>query len=79
HVCLYMHDPREPNLAALKCIIRYVQGTLDYGLQLYASLISSLMAYSDVDWDGYPATCWSTFAYYVFVGPIQSPIVSAKI
>ncbi|GJS92756.1 ribonuclease H-like domain-containing protein, partial [Tanacetum coccineum] len=27
-VCLYMHDPREPHFAALKRILRYVQGTL---------------------------------------------------
>ncbi|GKE21184.1 ribonuclease H-like domain-containing protein [Tanacetum coccineum] len=25
-ICLYMHDPREPHLAALKRILRYVQG-----------------------------------------------------
>nr|GEV36338.1 retrovirus-related Pol polyprotein from transposon TNT 1-94 [Tanacetum cinerariifolium] len=37
HICLYMHDPREPHLAALKRILRYVQGTLDLGLHLYAS------------------------------------------
>lgn len=50
HVCLHMHDPREPHLTALKWILRYIQGTLDYGLQLYASSTSSLVAYSDVDW-----------------------------
>ncbi|GJV21382.1 ribonuclease H-like domain-containing protein [Tanacetum coccineum] len=47
--CLYMHDPREPHLAALKRILRYVRGTLEFGLQLYASSGSSLVAYSDVD------------------------------
>ncbi|GKD57154.1 ribonuclease H-like domain-containing protein [Tanacetum coccineum] len=30
--CLYMHDPREPHFNALKCILRYVCGTVDYGL-----------------------------------------------
>ena len=30
-VCLHMHDPREPHLAALKRILCYVQGTLCYG------------------------------------------------
>jgi hypothetical protein len=31
-VCLHMHDPREPHLTAMKCILRYLQGTLDLGL-----------------------------------------------
>ncbi|GKG07070.1 hypothetical protein Tco_0330039, partial [Tanacetum coccineum] len=34
-----MHDPREPHLLALKRILRYVRGTLDYGLQLFSSSI----------------------------------------
>ncbi|GJT54605.1 ribonuclease H-like domain-containing protein [Tanacetum coccineum] len=32
HVCLHMNDPREPHLAALKRVLRYVRGTLDFGL-----------------------------------------------
>nr|GEU95183.1 hypothetical protein [Tanacetum cinerariifolium] len=31
-VYLHMHDPREPHLAALKRILRYDCGTLDFGL-----------------------------------------------
>ncbi|GJX80299.1 ribonuclease H-like domain-containing protein [Tanacetum coccineum] len=42
-VCLYMHDPREPHFAALKCILCYVRGTMDFGLQLYASATTSLV------------------------------------
>ncbi|GJZ48163.1 ribonuclease H-like domain-containing protein [Tanacetum coccineum] len=49
HICLYIHDPREPHLASLKRIVCYVHGTLVFGLQLYASSLSSLVAYSDVD------------------------------
>nr|GEX24726.1 ribonuclease H-like domain-containing protein [Tanacetum cinerariifolium]GEX39637.1 ribonuclease H-like domain-containing protein [Tanacetum cinerariifolium] len=48
--CLYMHDHREPHLAALKRILRYVRSTFDYGLQLYLSSTSSLVTYSDADW-----------------------------
>ena len=36
-VCLHMHDPREPHLAALKMILRYVRGTLHLGLLLRPS------------------------------------------
>ncbi|GKC76881.1 ribonuclease H-like domain-containing protein [Tanacetum coccineum] len=48
-VCLHMHDPREPHLSALKRILRYVCGTLDYGLQLFSSSNTDLVAYSDAD------------------------------
>lgn len=27
-VCLFMHDPREPHYALVKCILRYLKGTL---------------------------------------------------
>nr|GEU54527.1 ribonuclease H-like domain-containing protein [Tanacetum cinerariifolium] len=59
-VCLYMHDPREPRLSAMKCLLRYVHGTLDHGLQLYTSLTSQLIAYSNADWAGCPTTRRST-------------------
>ncbi|GJY49171.1 ribonuclease H-like domain-containing protein [Tanacetum coccineum] len=55
-VCLYMHDPREPHFAALKRILRDVRGTIDFGLQLYASATTSLVDYTDADWAGYPST-----------------------
>ncbi|GJS71962.1 putative reverse transcriptase domain-containing protein [Tanacetum coccineum] len=63
-----MHDPREPHLSALKRILRYVRGTLSYGLQLYSSTTSSLVAYSDADWAGYLTTRRSTSGYCVFLG-----------
>nr|GEV58191.1 reverse transcriptase domain-containing protein [Tanacetum cinerariifolium] len=56
-VCLHMHDPREPHLSALKRILCYVCGTLDYGLQLFSSFTTDLVAYSDADWVGCPTTC----------------------
>lgn len=67
-VCLYMHDPREPHLNALKRILRYIRGTMDHGLQLYASATTSLTAYTDADWAGCPATRRSTSGYCVFLG-----------
>ncbi|GJU89057.1 ribonuclease H-like domain-containing protein [Tanacetum coccineum] len=56
HVCLYMHDPREPHLFSLKRILRYVCGTLDHGLQLHVSSMTQLVAYTDADWAGCPVT-----------------------
>ncbi|GJT95022.1 ribonuclease H-like domain-containing protein [Tanacetum coccineum] len=63
-----LHDPREPHFAALKRIMRYVQGTLELGLQLYASTTTSLVGYTDADWAGCPFTRRSTSGYCVFLG-----------
>nr|GEV25973.1 ribonuclease H-like domain-containing protein [Tanacetum cinerariifolium] len=67
-ICLYMHDPREPHLVALKRILRYVQGTLDLGLHLYASSTTFLVGYTNADWAGFPSTRRSTSGYCVFLG-----------
>ncbi|GJU86197.1 ribonuclease H-like domain-containing protein [Tanacetum coccineum] len=67
-VCLYMHDPREPHFSTLKRILRYVRGTLDYGLQLFSASTTDLVAFSDADWAGCPTTRHSTSGYCVFLG-----------
>nr|GFB11241.1 ribonuclease H-like domain-containing protein [Tanacetum cinerariifolium] len=67
-VCLYMHDPREPYFLALKRVLRYVRGTLDYGLQLFFSSTTDLVACLDVDWAGFPTTRRTTSGYCVFLG-----------
>jgi hypothetical protein len=48
-VFLHMHDPREPHYMLIKCILRYLHGTLDHGLHLRTTDVSTLVAYSDVD------------------------------
>ncbi|GJT40475.1 ribonuclease H-like domain-containing protein [Tanacetum coccineum] len=58
----------EPHLTALKRVLRYVRGTLDFGLQLYASITCSLVAYTDADWADCPTTRRSTSGYCVFLG-----------
>ncbi|GJV82650.1 ribonuclease H-like domain-containing protein [Tanacetum coccineum] len=67
-VCVYMHDPREPHFAALKRILRYVRGTTDFDLQLYAFATISLVGYTNADWAGFPSTRRSTLGYCVFLG-----------
>jgi len=67
-VCLHMHDPREPHLAALKRILRYVRGTLHLGLLLRPSTLTDLVVYTDADWAGCPDTRRSTSGYAVFLG-----------
>jgi len=63
-----MHDPREPHLAALKRILRYIRGTLHLGLELRPSSVEDITAYSDADWAGCPNTRKSTSGYAVFLG-----------
>ena len=65
-ICLHMHDPREPHLAALKRILRYVRGTLHLGLLLRPSSSSDLVVYTDADWAGCPDTRKSTSGYDVY-------------
>nr|GEX31236.1 ribonuclease H-like domain-containing protein [Tanacetum cinerariifolium] len=57
-----------PYFAALKRILRYVRGTVDFGLQLYASATTSLVGYTDADWAGCPSTRRFTSEYCVFLG-----------
>ncbi|GJX55000.1 ribonuclease H-like domain-containing protein, partial [Tanacetum coccineum] len=56
------------SLTALKRILRYVHGTLDYGLQLFSSSTTDLIAYSNVDWAGCLTTRCLTSGYCVFLG-----------
>jgi hypothetical protein len=43
-VCLHMHDPREPHYTLIKRILRYLHGTLNHGLQLCPTDVSTLVA-----------------------------------
>jgi hypothetical protein len=67
-ICLHMHNPRESHLVALKCLLRYVQGTIDYVLVLHRSPSAELVVYTDADWAGCPDTRHSTSSYAIFLG-----------
>jgi hypothetical protein len=64
-ICLHMHDPWEPHLMTMKLILRYLQGTMAYGLLLRRSSSFDLMAYTDIDWVGCSDThCSSPFFFW---------------
>ncbi|KAJ0436511.1 putative RNA-directed DNA polymerase [Helianthus annuus] len=67
-VCLFMHAPRDSHFAFLKPILRYIKGTIDYGLRLTPSATSSLVAYYDADWGDCPDSRRSTSGFCVFLG-----------
>nr|XP_016476860.1 PREDICTED: uncharacterized mitochondrial protein AtMg00810-like [Nicotiana tabacum] len=53
---------------ATKRLLRYLKGTITYGLHFYPSSSLKLQAYSDVDWDGLTDTRHSTSAYVILLG-----------
>jgi len=63
-----MHDPREPHLALIKRILRYVKGSLSAGLQLGTGTADQLTAYFDADWADCPDTRRSTSGFCVYLG-----------
>lgn len=67
-VCQYMTTPSDLHWLLVKRILRYIQGTLDYGLK-FANGPWQLTAYSDADWAGYVNTRRSTTGFVVFLCP----------
>ncbi|KAJ0775601.1 putative RNA-directed DNA polymerase [Helianthus annuus] len=81
-VCLFMHEPRDPHFAFMKRIIRYLQGTIDYGIRIVRSASSDLVAYSDADWGGCPDSRRSTSGYCVFLDllfELHTPLTRASV
>ncbi|XP_066342181.1 uncharacterized mitochondrial protein AtMg00810-like [Miscanthus floridulus] len=66
-VCLFMHDRRKPHLTLIKCILRYIKGSLSAGLHQGTGPIGQLNAYSNADWVACPDTRRSTSGFCVFL------------
>jgi hypothetical protein len=67
-VSQFMHQPTETHWTAVKRILRYISGTLHYGLQLHRDSTNQIHAYSDADWAGNVDDRRSTSGYCVYVG-----------
>ena len=48
----YMVESRHVHLVATKHVMRYLKGTLDYGLTYVVDLEFRLCGYTDSDWEG---------------------------
>ena len=48
----FLKDPRHVHLIAAKHILRYLRGTIDYGLKYDANQKINLEGYVDSDWAG---------------------------
>jgi hypothetical protein len=59
-VCQFLHAPTNLHLAAVKCIMWYVQGTLSFGLQFHHHSSLKPSAFPDANWAGNPDDRQST-------------------
>ncbi|CAL1353625.1 unnamed protein product [Linum trigynum] len=65
----YMHSPSSHHWQCLKRLLRYVCGTLSYGLAIRrSSLPMRITAFADSDWAGNIDDRTSTSAYLVYLG-----------
>lgn len=70
-VCQFMANPLESHWQAVKGILRYLRGSIQYGLLLCpasASLPFSIQPYCDVDWASDPDDRRSTSGSCIFFG-----------
>ena len=64
----YQAAPRESHLIAVKRIIRYINGTPNYGLWYSKDSNACLTGYSDADWAGSVDDQKSTLGGYFYLG-----------
>ncbi|KAG8472493.1 hypothetical protein CXB51_034175 [Gossypium anomalum] len=67
-VCQFMHRPLDTHFKAVKRILRYLQGTLDYGLHFHRTTKFVLEGYSDSSWGSDIDDRRSTSGYCIFLG-----------
>jgi hypothetical protein len=68
-VSQFLHSPTDNHYLTVKRILRYVKGTLHFGLTFHPSIaLGALVAYSDADWAGCPDTRRSTSGYSIYLG-----------
>ncbi|XP_062080773.1 uncharacterized mitochondrial protein AtMg00810-like [Humulus lupulus] len=67
-VSQFMHNPLESHWIVVKRILRYLAGTLDYGIHLQRPTQLVLEAFSDADWASDPDDRRSTTGFCVYFG-----------
>ncbi|PKU68977.1 Retrovirus-related Pol polyprotein from transposon TNT 1-94 [Dendrobium catenatum] len=67
-VCQHMQSPTEDDFKALKRLLRYVKGTLSYGLPITDGPLE-FRTYSDADWASDTTDRKSISGYCTFLGP----------
>uniref|UniRef100_A0A251UMJ3 Putative ribonuclease H-like domain-containing protein n=1 Tax=Helianthus annuus TaxID=4232 RepID=A0A251UMJ3_HELAN len=67
-VSQFLHAPTTDHFQEVKRILRYLKGTLAFGLHYTRPTSSSLLGYSDADWARCLETRRSTYGYSIFLG-----------
>lgn len=62
-----MYAPTNMHDQVVKCILRYLKGTLGLGIKLVFGPLSLMFSYSDADKFGCPNSWWSTIGFYVYL------------
>ncbi|KAL5866165.1 hypothetical protein ACOSQ3_003679 [Xanthoceras sorbifolium] len=77
-VSRYMEDPTTTHFKAAKRILRYIKGTIDFGLFYSVSNDYKLVGYSDSDWGGDIDDRKSTSGFVFFMGNTAFTWMSKK-
>ncbi|XP_019172455.1 PREDICTED: uncharacterized protein LOC109167839 [Ipomoea nil] len=67
YLCQFMHSPTDEHWGMAKRVLRYIKGTISYGLRITSSTSTAIHAFSDSDWAGCPIDRKSTSGYAVFL------------
>eukprot|EP00253_Pinus_taeda_P028262 PITA_28262 len=67
-VARFLQNPRESHWKAAKRILRYVRGTIQFGIHYSAKATPLLVGFTDSDWAGDPDDRKSTAGYFFTLG-----------
>jgi hypothetical protein len=67
-VSRFMQEPHEVHWKSAKCILRYVQGTITFGIHYVEDSTFDLIGFTNSEWVGDSIDCNSTSAYSLSLG-----------
>ncbi|XP_021996059.1 uncharacterized mitochondrial protein AtMg00810-like [Helianthus annuus] len=64
----HLQSPTQSHFQSVKRILRYVKGTIHFGLHFSKPVTTTLLGYSDADWARCIKTRRSTYGYSIYLG-----------
>ncbi|KAI5323713.1 hypothetical protein L3X38_032785 [Prunus dulcis] len=74
----FMHNPTKKHMGTAKRTLRYIQGTLDFGIEFVKGKTTTLIGYFDSDWAGSEDDMRSTSGYAFTLGSCMFSWASIK-